>query len=216
MKIPYSFEPLTAFVDSLSGHYGIPSCDLIVYKDGEEVYRHLAGFSDAEGKVPASPNDLYRLYSATKVCTCTAALRLIDEGKLDLEDPVSKYLPAYAHLTVKQPDGSIAPAKNVMTVRHLFTMSAGLNYDMNRGGSPRILKEKGEKAGTVEICNAYAEAPLDFEPGTHFQYSLCHDVLGAVIEAASGMRFGEYLKKKIFEPLGMTETFFLTDRKSVV
>ena len=211
----YYFEPLTAFVDSVSKHYGIPSCDLIVYKDGEEVYRHLAGFSDAEGKVPASTNDLYRLFSATKVSTCTAALRLIEDGKLSLDDPVSKYLPAYANLTVKQADGSVAPAKNVMTVRHLFTMSGGLNYDMNRGGSPRIIAEKGIKAGTVEICNAYAEAPLDFEPGTHFQYSLCHDVLGAVIEVASGMKFGKYMKTVIFDPLGMKDTTFLVTEEQL-
>ena len=211
----YHFEPLTAFVDSVSKYYGIPACDMTVYKDGEEVYRHLAGFSDAEGKVPTSTNDLYRLFSATKVATCTAGLRLVEEGKLSLDDPVSKYLPAYANLTVKQPDGSIAPAKNVMTVRHLFTMTGGLNYDMQRGGSPRILAEKGDEAGTVEICNAYAEAPLDFEPGTHFQYSLCHDVLGAVIEVASGMKFGEYMKTVIFDPLGMKDTTFLVAEDQV-
>ena len=211
----YYFEPLTAFVDSVSKHYGIPSCDMIVYKDGEEIYRHLAGFSDAEGKVPASTNDLYRLFSATKISTCTAGLRLVEEGKLGLDDPVSKYLPGYASLTVKQPDGSVAPAKNVMTVRHLFTMSGGLDYDMQRGGSARILAEKGNNAGTVEICNAYAEAPLDFEPGTHFQYSLCHDVLGAVIEVASGMKFGEYMKKVIFDPLGMKDTTFLVPDEQV-
>ena len=205
----YYFEPLTAFVDSLDEHYGIPACDLIVYKDGEQVYRHMAGFSDAEGKVPVSDRDLYRLYSATKVATCATGLRLVEEGKLGLDDPVSKYLPGFAHLTVKQPDGSVAPAKNVMTVRHLFSMQGGLDYNMQRGGSPRILAEKGDQAGTVEICNAYAEGPLDFEPGTHYQYSLCHDVLGAVIEVASGMKFGDYMKKVILDPLGMKDTTFL-------
>ena len=204
----YYFEPLTAFVDSLSEHYGIPSCDMLVYKDGEEVYRHLAGFSNAERTVPASTNDLYRLFSASKVSTCTAALRLVEEGQLGLDDPVSKYLPGFANLTVKQADGSVAPAKNVMTIRHLFTMSGGVNYDMRRGGAAKILDEKGNEAGTAEICNAYAEAPLDFEPGTHFQYSLCHDILGGVIEVASGMKFGEYMKAVIFDPLGMKDTTF--------
>ena len=206
----FYFEPLTAFVDSLSSHYGIPSCDLIVCKDGKEVYRHLAGFSDAEGKVPASENDLYRLYSATKIATCTCALRLMEEGRLGLEDPVSRYLPAYADLTVRQADGRITPAEDVMTVWHLMTMTGGLNYDMKRGGAPRILVEKGDQAGTWEICNAFAEAPLDFEPGAHFQYSLCHDVLGAVIEKASGMKFGEYMKQVILDPLGMKDTTFHT------
>ncbi len=204
----YYFEPLTAFLDSLSAHYGIPACDMIVYKDGEEVYRHLAGFSDAEGRKPASADDLYRLYSVTKIATCTAALRLVEEKKLGLDDPVSRYLPAYGHLTVRQEDGSIAPAKNEMKVRHLFTMSGGLDYDMHRGSVDRLLEQKGQDAGTIEICEAFADGPLDFEPGTHFQYSLCHDVLGAVVEAASGMRFGEYLKTVIFDPLGMKDTSF--------
>ena len=211
----YYFEPLTAFLDSLYEHYGIPSCDMIVYKDGEEVYRHMVGFSDAERRVPTSANDLYRMYSATKVATCTTALRLVQDGKLGLDDPVSKYLPAYANLTVKQPDGSVAPAKNVMTIRHLFTMSGGVNYDMHRGGSPRILAEKGEKAGTVEICNAYVEEPFDFEPGTHFQYSLCHDILGAVVEVVSGKKFGQYMKEVIFDPLGMNDTTFLPTDEQV-
>ena len=180
VKRMYYFEPLTAFIDSVSSHYGIPSCDMLVWKDGEEVYRHLAGFSNAEGTVPASEKDLYRLYSATKIATCTAALRLIEEGRLSLDDPVAKYLPAYGDLTVKQEDGSIAPAKNEMLVRHLFTMSGGLDYNMDRGGTARILAEKGEKAGTVEICNAFVESPLDFEPGTHYQYFRLSDLLESV------------------------------------
>ena len=98
----YYFEPLTAFLDSMSEHYGVPACDLIVTKDGEMVYRHMAGYSDPECTKPVSENDLYRMYSATKVATCTTALRLVEEGKLGLEDPVSKYLPGFANLTVKQ------------------------------------------------------------------------------------------------------------------
>ena len=210
----YYFEPLTAFLDTVSEYYGIPGCDMLIYKDGEEIYRHQAGFCDAERVVPVSNDNLYRLFSATKISTCTAGLRLVEEGKLSLDDPVSKYLPAYANLTVKQPDGSIAPAKNVMKVWNLFTMTGGLDYNMQRGGTARILEEKGDAAGTVELCNGYAEAPLDFDPGTHFQYSLCHDVLAAVIEVASGMRYGDYLKKEIFEPLGMKDTtFMVTDEQ---
>ena len=207
----YYFEPLAAYQESLQKYYGTPASDLIVYKDGREVYRHMTGFSDAENRIPTSSNDLYRMYSATKIATCTAGMRLIEDGKLSLEDPVSKYLPGFADITVRQPDQSVAPAKNVMTVRHLFSMRGGLDYNMQRGGSPRIIMEKGDQAGTVEICNSYAEAPLDFEPGTHYQYSLCHDVLGAVIEVASGMKFGDYMRKVIFDPLEMNNTFFLVN-----
>ena len=204
----YCFEALTAFLDSVSDKFGVPACDLLVYKDGKEVYRHLAGFSDAAGTVPASENDLYWIFSSTKVATCTAAMQLIERGVISLDDPVSKYLPKYAHLTVKQEDGSVVPAKNVMTIRHLMTMSSGLDYDSRRGSAGALADEKGDAAGTVEICDAYAEGPLLFEPGTHFHYSLSHDVLAAVIEVASGLRFSEYMEKNIFGPLGMRDTTF--------
>jgi CubicO group peptidase (beta-lactamase class C family) len=89
-------------------------------------------------------------------------------------------------------------------------MRGGLTYDLNMP-SIRALKEKDPNADTLSVVKSFAATPLSFEPGTRYQYSLCHDVLGAVIEVASGMKFGEYLKKEIFEPLGMTRTFFNYD-----
>ena len=204
----YHFEPLSAFIDTLEANFGIPASDMLIMKDGREIYRHSAGHPDLEKKKPVSEKDLYWIYSASKISTCTAALTLIEQGKLALDDPVSKYLPKYANLTVKQEDGSVKPAENVMTVHHLMTMTGGLDYDSKRGSVEEVVKEKGEQAGTVDIAQAFADGPLVFEPGTHYLYSLCHDVLGAVIEAASGMRFGEYLKKAIYDPLGMTDTTF--------
>ena len=204
----YHFEPLTAFLDSIEANFGTPAVDMLIMKEGKEIYRHSAGHPDPEKQKPVSDKDLYWIYSASKISTCTAALTLMEKGKLALDDPVSKYLPKYANLTVKQEDGSVVPAKNVMTIRHLMTMTGGLDYDQMRGSVKEVVDEKGEEAGTVEIANAFADGPLVFEPGTHYLYSLCHDVLGAVIEVASGMRFGEYLKKAIYEPLGMTDTTF--------
>ena len=204
----YHFEPLTAFLDSIEASFGTPAVDMLIMKEGKEIYRHSAGHPDPEKQKPVSDKDLYWIYSASKISTCTAALTLMEKGKLALDDPVSKYLPKYANLTVKQEDGSVVPAKNVMTIRHLMTMTGGLDYDQMRGSVKEVVDEKGEEAGTVEIANAFADGPLVFEPGTHYLYSLCHDVLGAVIEVASGMRFGEYLKKAIYEPLGMTDTTF--------
>ena len=204
----YHFEPLTAFLDSEEAHFKIPAVDMLIMKDGKEIYRHSAGHPDLEKKKPVSDRDLYWIYSASKISTCVAALTLIEKGKLALDDPVSKYLPKYENLTVKQEDGSVKPAEKIMTVRHLMTMQGGLDYDQMRGSVKEVLAEKGEKAGTVDIANAFADGPLEFEPGTHYLYSLCHDVLGAVIEAASGMRFGEYLKQAIYDPLGMTDTTF--------
>lgn len=206
--IMYYFEPLTGFLDSIEAKFNIPAVEVAVMKGGELIYRHAAGYSDPEKTKPVSDKDLYWIFSSSKISTCTAALKLIEDGVIGLDDPVSKYLPNYANLTVMQEDGTVVPAKNVMTIRHLMSMCGGLDYDGKRGSVEKVIAEKGEAVTTADICNAFADGPLVFDPGTHFRYSLCHDVLGGVIEVASGMRFGEYLEKNIFAPLGMTDTTF--------
>ncbi len=204
----YHFEPLAAYLDHLYSNFLIPACDVMIVRDGEPVFRHMAGTSDLAGEKPVSGNEMYAIYSATKISTVTGAMRLIQEGKLGLDDPVSKYLPAYETLSIRNPDGSVRPAKNVMTVRHLMSMQGGLDYDMMRGDVQEVLERSGGKAGTVELASAFAKGPLLFEPGTRYKYSLCHDVLAAVIETASGMRYSDYLNEVIFRPLGMKNTTF--------
>ena len=201
-----NFTRLTEFLNDFPKR-GLPEVDLSVTWKGEEVYRNLVGFADEAKSKPASRDDLYWIYSTSKVITCTAAMRLVEEGKIALDDPVSKYLPAFDSLTVQQPDGSVKPAENVMTVEHLFLMGGGLDYDM---ATPALvaLIHKNPNATTAEICNEMARKPLHFEPGTHYLYSLCHDVLGAIVEVVSGMTLGEYMQKYIFDPLGMTDTGF--------
>ena len=95
-----------------------------------------------------------------------------------------------------------------MKIRHLVSMQSGLDYDLNRPGIMSVLKKKGQEATTREIVDAFVETPLQFQPGTHFCYSLSHDVAAAIIEVVTGMSFGEYLKKNVWEPLGMKNTFF--------
>ena len=95
-----------------------------------------------------------------------------------------------------------------MLVWHLLSMQSGLDYDLERPGVKRVLQEKGMAATTREVVDAFTESPLIFEPGTHFRYSLSHDVVAALIEVVSGMRFGEYLKKDVWDALGMKDTFF--------
>ncbi len=198
-----NFSKLDALIDSLPA-CGIPSADLAVTYRGESVYRHSAGFADAEGTRPVSADDLYFIFSISKITTCVCGMRLVEEGKLGLDDPVSKYLPAYRYLTVKAENGKIVPAQNVMTIRHLFAMTGGLNYNLR---SPSLVRAfMNEKPNTLMLVNAIAETPLEFEPGTRYQYSLCHDVLAGVIEVVSGMRFADYVQKTVFDPLGMTRT----------
>lgn len=198
-------KKLDEFIDQMPLR-GLPLCDLAISHNGKEIYRRQVGYSDHCGKTPVDNNTLYWIYSNSKVVTCTAAMRLIEESKLSLDDEVSKYLPAFADIHVKKPDGTVKKAENPMKIIHLFTMSGGLDYNYE---APHI-KEARNKEGsdTVSICSSMALEPLNFEPGEHYMYSLCHDVLAAVVEVVSGMRFSEYLKKIIFEPLGMENTFF--------
>lgn len=196
-----NFERLTDYLNILPT-LNVPGCDLAVYKDHELIFRHQAGYRDEQNKEPMGGNETYFLYSCSKVFTSCAAMQLIERGKMLLDDPVSDYLPAYAHLTVKDGD-TVRPAKTVMTVRHLMSMQSGLNYDTDTPAVQEVMKKNNQRATTRQIAEAKAQEPLDFDPGTNFQYSFSHDVLGAVIEAASGQRFSEYLQTHIWAPLGM-------------
>ena len=205
-----NFEKLTAYMDSLPG-IGVPSADIVVYRDHEQLYRHSVGFRDEARTQPLQGDETYRLYSCSKVFTTCAAMQLIQAGKLSLDDPVSRYLPAYANLTVRDGE-TVRPAARTMTVRHLMSMQSGLNYDMGTEPVKRVLAETDGKATTRQLMEAKAEDPLCFEPGTDFLYSLSHDALAAVIEAVSGQKFSDYLREHIWGPLGLnTMSFDLTD-----
>lgn len=198
-------DKLDRFLDEMPLR-GLPGCDLSVTRNGREVYRRTVGYSDAEMKRPVDRDTLWWIFSATKVITCTAAMRLVEEGRLKLTDKVSDYLPAFGSLTVRQKDGTIVPATEPMRIVHLFTMTGGMDYDLN---APEITNAiAAGHTDTVSLCSAMASRPLWFEPGTHYQYSLCHDVLAAVVEVITEMKFSDYLRELMFEPLGMTDTGF--------
>jgi len=186
---------------------GIPGCDCAVVYKHEQVFRHTVGYADAERKTPLTGKNTYWLYSATKLITCTAVMQLVEKGLIGLDSPVSDYLPEYANMKVKTNNGTV-PAKNRITIRHLLSMQSGLNYDLDAPSIQKIKKETNNEATTRQVIGALANEPLDFEPGTRFQYSLSHDVLGAVIEVVSGKRLGEYFDEYIFKPLGMKNTGF--------
>ena len=188
----------------------IPGADLAVYQDHKEVFRSRVGYADLETKTPLTAEHVFRMFSCTKVFTCICALRLIEEGKLDLDAEVSRYLPAFRNMLVRDGE-SLRPAIAPVRVWNLMSMTAGLDYDMNVPSVQKVLEETGGKATTRQIVDALAEKPLRFEPGTHFFYSLCHDVLAAVIEVVSGKRFSDYVNEVICEPLGMRHTTFHPD-----
>lgn len=199
-------EKMTMYLDSLLGR-DIPSVDCIVCKNHEMIYRHMAGKVDAAKSRDVSENDVYLMFSMTKVMTMCCIMQLVEQGKVSLEDPVTKFLPAYEKLYYLENDKPVLLEKP-MLMKHLVSMQSGLDYDLNRPGIMRVLKEKGGSATTRELVDAFVETPLKFVPGEHFLYSLSHDVVAAVIEVVSGMKFSEYMKKNLWEPLGLTSTFF--------
>ena len=197
------FSRLTAYLDSLRDQH-VPGCGLAVYQDHRRIYVHTAGCRDE--KEPVREDDTYWLYSATKLFTVCAAMQLIGEEKMRLDDPVGEYLPAYARMTVKTGEG-VREAKTAPTLRHLMSMQSGMTYDLE-SPSIRAALARRPDADTRYLADAMAAEPLEFEPGTDFLYSLSHDVLAAVIEEVSGERFSDYLERHIFRPLGLETAGF--------
>ena len=204
----YNFTELNEMLDSFL-EAGTPGIDCIVYKDGEEVFRRFDGFSDYEKKTPVNGKERYNIYSCSKPITCTAAMQLYEKGLFKLDDPLYEYLPEFRKMYVKSENGDIAPAKNAITIEHLFTMTAGLTYDLATEKLLLARKETDSRCPTRETMKYLARDPLAFEPGTKYNYSLCHDVIAALVEVVSGESFAEYVKKNIFEPLGMKNSSFL-------
>ena len=205
------FSPVIDYIENtLRKEMGVPGCDIKIMRDHETLLRYSSGTRDYENTQPVRLDDMYLLFSCTKPITCAAAMRLVEEGVIGLDDPVSKYLPEFQDAFLLK-DGKPTPVQNTMTIRHLFTMSAGLDYGLRAQPIQDVLAAD-PNAGTVDIVKAFIRSPLQFEPGSKFLYSLCHDVLAAVVEVASGKRFSEYLQETIFEPLGMKDTtFHITD-----
>ena len=201
------FTPLTRFIDSLEG-IGIPGCDIIVKREHETLYRHMSGWRDREAALPMRGDELYMMYSVTKPVTCAAALQLVERGQMLLSEPVAQYLPEFERVQVREPNGAVHEARQTMLIRHLFSMTAGFDYELDTPSVRTALSEKGDACATRDIVRAIASQPLAFEPGTHWQYSLCHDVLACLVEVVSGQRFCDYVRDNIFLPLGMERSTF--------
>ncbi len=184
----------------------IPYFEIIACKNGEEIFHKTIKPDEMADK-----NKLY-MFSCTKPLTAVCAMRLIEEGRLSLEDPLIKYIPAFKDSYYLNENGEKVVAGHLITIRHLMTMSAGLDYNL-RTDAINALHRNGNMPTTLEIAEAIAKSPLLFAPGERFQYSLCLDVVGAVIEVVTGMRYSEYAEKNVFLPLGMKNSSFRDEDK---
>lgn len=213
-------------IDDVIGRYiearKVSGAVTLVARGGTVVHHAAQGVMDIETKAPMRKDAIFRMASSTKPVTGVAILMLIEEGKVGLTDPVSKYLPEFKGQKVAvEKDGNVelVAADREVTIRDLMTHTSGLLSGGlgQRKAPPDLLRPGGVGATLAEGAAKYAAIPLDFQPGTRWRYSGLAgiDVLARVVEVASGQTFGEFLKGRIFEPLGMTDTFFVVpdDRK---
>lgn len=187
----------------------IKGASLIVEHKGKREFQNVYG-SDKE-------NSIYKVFSMTKPITTTAIMMLYERGLVDLFDPVSKYLDGYADMKVATTKGLVA-AKEPITLKHLLNMTSGLVYPGTETEPERIMddlyRELHEKAvrgagmSNLDIINALGSVPLLFQPGDAWHYGISADVIGGVVEAVTGVTYGEFLKNEIFEPLEMKDTGF--------
>lgn len=206
-------------LDRLLQHFvsaGVPGCGLAVNFKGKIVYTGYCGLARIEDGKKVDENTIYKIASCTKNITATVVMKLYEEGAILLNDPVEKYLPFFKDIPYQVSDGSgeiiKRPTSRALTIKDLLMMTSGIPY-MGKG-SPTAA-DYMEKIGNMysmtvmELAEKISRIPLQFDPGTHWQYGLSYDVLAAVVEAVTGQTYAQYLKQAIFEPLGMYHTTFV-------
>ncbi len=216
-------EKLQDVMDRAVSDCVVAGMNLLVEKDGREVCYCQAGMADREEKRPMARDTVFRLYSQTKPVTAAAAMILMERGQMDLISPVSDFIPAFAGQSYFVETGAIgkeAVGKVMQPVQifDLLRMTSGLVYPDPATPAGRqtaaVFEETdrrlltGEDMTTREMAEKLAACTLAFEPGSAWSYGTSADVLGAVIEAVSGMSFGQFLEKELFGPLGMKDTAF--------
>ena len=194
----------------------------LIARDGKIVYHKSFGVSDIETKVPLHTDAIYRIASQTKAITSTAVLMLLEEGKLLLDDPISKYIPSFAKPTVldrfnaKDSSYTTVPASREVTIRDLLTHTSGVDYAGIGSPNMKAIYAKANIPSGIGTENyllantipALGKLPLVHQPGEKFTYGLNTDILGYLVQVVSGQSFDEFLKQHIFDPLGMNDTYF--------
>lgn len=218
-------EQIEKLIQSFVDEEQVAGMNLLVLKDGIEVLYTQAGYADIDNKRTFDRNTIIRLYSMSKPITAAAAMILVERGVISLTQGVEEFLPGFKNQKVWE-NGKKIPVRRPILIRELLNMTSGLVYGCDDESAPaeyeteQLFKEidvglyGNHPMSTVEIANRLGQCGLAFQPGDKWQYGTSADVMGAVIEAASGKSFGRFLSNEIFEPLGMKDTgFYVPEEK---
>ena len=209
--------------DYVSKNY-IPGAVVLIVRNGKVVYHKAYGYSDAEAKTTLKKDDIFRIASQTKAITSLAVMMLFEEGKLLLDDPISKYIPEFKNpkvlssLNWADTTYSTIPAKSEITIRQLLTHTSGLDYaEIGSQDFKAIYAKSKIPSGTgmhsanqllADKIKLLGSLPLKHHPGEQYTYGLNTDVLGYLVEVVSGQSLDQFFKTRIFQPLGMNDTYF--------
>lgn len=194
----------------------------MIIHDGKIVYHKAVGYNDLENKIALKKDDIFRIASQTKAITSVAIMMLMEEGKLLLDDPVSKYIPSFKKQGVLDKFNAAdttyttVPAKKEITIRELLTHTSGLDYAQIGSKESNAIYAKNKITGGLGVTNSnlldamnrLGKLPLIHQPGEKYTYGLNTDLLGCLVEVISGTSLNDFFRIRIFEPLGMKDTYF--------
>lgn len=222
---PAGLARISAYFKNEIATNKIPGAVMLIQRRGQVAYYETFGMRDPATKAPMTANTIFRIYSMSKPITTVAAMMLVEEGKLQLDEPVAKYIPAFKDVKVgvekKGDDGNmtldLVPARRPMTVQDLMRHTSGITYGFFGEGlvkkayvDAKIFAEDTDNAGFSERI---AKLPLAYQPGSTWDYSHSTDILGRVVEVVSGKSLYQFEKGRILDPLGMKDTsFYVTDK----
>ncbi len=211
-------ERITPYMEDLVRDNRLPGVLTLVQRHGKIAHLGKFGSMNIEAGKLMQEDALFRIYSMTKPITSVAIMLLLEEGRFNLFDPVSNFIPAFAKTKVCVGSGvmglQLVDQQPVMNLQHLLTHTSGLSYG-SFFDSPveELYRQSGRNAFTradqlQDMVESIAEIPLVFQPGTNWRYSVATDVLGYIVQVVSGMPLADFLKERIFKPLGMVDTSF--------
>lgn len=212
---------IPAFFDPYIEKRKLPCMAVLVARGGQVAHLSFQGTTEMGGGRPIDESTIYRIYSMTKPVTSVAAMMLFEDGLLRLDHEVYRYIPEFQDTMVLDDSGKLVKPARAMTVRDLFLHTSGLSYSfLMQGAVDKFYRDNKLEYSTwngdlKSFCEALAKAPLAFSPGDRWNYSNSTDVLGRVVEVASGMSLADFFQTRIFAPLGMTDTGFHVAEKNL-